>query len=645
LAQWSPLGPDGGDVRSLTYDPQNPGRLFLGTSAGQLFVSTSNGASWSRFARLGSGNDYVLDNMEIDPQSGVMYVAAWSVENNGGDLFRSRDGGRTWQMLPDVHGKSIRAMELAPSDPKIVVVGALDGVFRSRDGGDTFERISPPNHAEIKDIESLAIDPKNPDAIYAGTWHLPWKTDDGGHSWHSIKRGVIDDSDVFSIIVDRSNPQVVYLSACSGIYKSENAGELFRKVKGIPFSARRTRVLKQDPVQPGTVYAGTTEGLWKTIDAGRNWKRITPANIIVNDVHVDPREPARVLIATDRSGVLASTNAGQTFAASNRGFSHRQVWSVLADRNDPQTIYAGVVNDKDFGGVFVSHDGGREWKQLAEGIGGLDIFALQQAQDGAVLAGTEQGIYMLRPGSGEWQPVNTVLRQKTVPALKKAGRKSKKKVERDPQTELVRAELNARVISMELTPAKWFAASNEGLFTSTDEGKAWKGGPVLGHREFIGVKANGSTVMALTSRAVLLSRDDGQTWGLHNVPSWVTAIYGGTITPKSVVWLATREGALRSTDLGVTWEHVLGGLPSRNLANVTYDPESQRLLAVASNGELFASSDAGQSWQRRDAGFAVRSLSFAHGRLLAATAFDGVIAQPEPVRSQTASAGAGAPQR
>src|SRR5690349_22599935 len=50
------------------------------------------------------------------------------------------------------------------------------------------------------------------ETIYAGTWHLPWKTTDGGRSWHNIKNGVIDDSDVFSIIIDPKQPQVVYRS-------------------------------------------------------------------------------------------------------------------------------------------------------------------------------------------------------------------------------------------------------------------------------------------------------------------------------------------------------------------------------------------------------------------------------------------------
>ena len=130
-----------------------------------------------------------------------------------------------------------------------------------------WQRISPEGHADIKNIESLAVDAQNPDVIYAGTFHLPWKTMDGGRTWQHMKQGIVDDSDVFSIIIDYSNNSNIYLSACSGIYKSESAGAQFSKVQGMPFSARRTRMLHQDPSNPSVVYAGTTEGLWKTADA------------------------------------------------------------------------------------------------------------------------------------------------------------------------------------------------------------------------------------------------------------------------------------------------------------------------------------------------------------------------------------------
>src|SRR6476661_10150616 len=132
---------------------------------------------------------------------------------------------------------------------------------------------------------------------------------------------MIDDSDVFSIIVDHTNPSNVFASACSGIYKSVSAGEQFSKIQGIPFSARRTRVLKQDPTNENIVYAGTTEGLWKTSDLGKTWKRVSNPEVVVNDIIIDPRSSNRVLLATDRSGVLASTDGASNWTTSNHGYA------------------------------------------------------------------------------------------------------------------------------------------------------------------------------------------------------------------------------------------------------------------------------------------------------------------------------------
>ena len=363
LAEWSTIGPEGGDARSLALDPHNPDHIYLGTSSGEIYQSFDRGRSWALFVRLG-GDDFVMDHIVPDPDaSGTLYVATWNVleQHSSGDVFRTEDGGKTWQALAEMHGKSIRALALAASDTRTLVAGTLEGVFRSSDRGEHWERISPAGHADIKNIESIAVDPKNPDVVYAGTTHLPWKTADGGKSWSNIKNGVIDDSDVFSIIVDRTNPAIVFVSACSGIYKSESAGSLFHKTQGIPFSARRTRMLKQDPVNAATVYAGTTEGLWRTSDGGKTWSHLTPSNVIVNDILIDPRDPTRVMLATDRGGIVISEDAGKTFTASNGGFSHRTVTALLADRQTPGSLFAGVVNDKEFGGVFRSDNSGATW--------------------------------------------------------------------------------------------------------------------------------------------------------------------------------------------------------------------------------------------------------------------------------------------
>ncbi|HEY6306784.1 MAG TPA: transcriptional regulator, partial [Candidatus Angelobacter sp.] len=472
LAQpWQSLGPEGGSVRSLSFDPQDSSRVFLGTSAGMLYLSTDGGASWSRSVHLGSPSEMVLDHIVIDPaNSRNLYVAAWNAQapNSDGDLFRSRNGGKTWEIVPDLHGKSIRALAVAASDPRTLVAGALDGVFRSRDGGDNWERISPEKQAELKQVESVAIDPANPDAIYVGTWHLPWKTDDGGKTWRSIKKGVIDDSDVFSIVIDSASPANVYISACSGIYRSDSAGDLFRKLQGIPYSARRTRSLRIDPVDHNVVYAGTTEGLWKTADAGATWQRMTGANVIVNDVLIDPQHPARLLLATDRGGVLSSDDGGVTFTASNRGFTHRQVAALLVDRADSSVIFAGLLNDKEFGGAFVSRDRGETWRQIGEGLDGRDVIVLRQAADNSVIAGTDRGVFRLRPGSTRWLPANrmagaqTEAAPATVPVRMNQAAKTNHAAAR-PGT----AELSSRVTDLELTPQRWFAATAAGFLVSS----------------------------------------------------------------------------------------------------------------------------------------------------------------------------------
>ena len=87
---------------------------------------------------------------------------------------------------------------------------------------------------DLHEVESIAIDPKDPRTIYAGTWHLPWKTTDGGANWHNIKQGLIDDSDVFSIIIDPTVPSVVYTSACSGIYRSDTGGDAIKRFRAFP---------------------------------------------------------------------------------------------------------------------------------------------------------------------------------------------------------------------------------------------------------------------------------------------------------------------------------------------------------------------------------------------------------------------------
>lgn len=616
---WIFLGPDGGDARSLAYDLGNPDHLLLGTSTGTIFASTNGGATWSRFAHLGEGDNYVLDHIVIDPRNpNILFVSAWNVEDQeSGEIFRSRDGGATWVALPGVHQKSVRALGMAPSDSNVLVAGAFDGVYRSRDAGDSWQRISPLNHAEIRNIESVAIDPRNSNVIYAGTRHLAWKTTNGGMSWHHINKGMVDDSDVFSIIVDPADSAVVYASACSGIYKSENAGEDFLKIQGIPFGARRTRILKQDPSNSRVIYAGTTQGLWKTTDSAKTWKQITSPTLVVNEVLVDPRNSSRLLLATDRTGVMVSDNGGDTFSPSNRGYTHRYITTILADKNDPETMYVGVANDREWGGVFSFRLGSNSWRQNSNGLEGRDVFVLKQADNGTLVAGTNRGIFILEVGRKAWTSSN---RQ-----IKKSSRQRPGVISAAPSA-AGSSLIDARINDLEVESKQWLAATSVGLFASESQGKTWNRVRGSDQNNFVAVKTAGDLSVAATRTNVFVSSDRGNHWGMATLPERLRGVTGIAIISDTQILVASTDHIFRSSDSGTTWEGI-AGLPAKNLSSISYDKSSKTVLVTSrSTGTIVESNDGGRTWScGSDAGYPLRGIKVLDGRFVAVTPFDGLM--------------------
>jgi photosystem II stability/assembly factor-like uncharacterized protein len=601
--QWTSSGPNGGDVRSLAADPWHADHILLGTSTGTIFQSNDGGRSWSYFVHLGRYDDNVVDHIVFDPSSpGRLYVAAWSLRSHhSGDLFRSLDGGKSWKNVPAMHGKSIRTLTI-DAKSRVLIAGALDGVYCSKDNGLNWHRISGTNRA-IKNVESAAIDPSNPNIVYAGTWHLAWKTVDGGNTWHRIERGMIDDSDIFSILVDESDPHVIFASACSGIYKSENRGGTFERVQEIPFSARRTRVLRQDPTDPAVVYAGTTEGLWVTKDSGGSWKRVTSPDLVVNDILVDPRTAGRVLLATDRAGVLVSVAAQLDFSSSNEGFTHRYVSSALIDEQHPDTLFAGVVNDREFGGVFFSNDSGRHWIQKSDGLDGRDVFALKQTVDGQIVAGTNQGLFGFDRDTSQW-------------------------VSLGPGAQTISAGLlpNARVNDIDTTSSNWLMATPGGLYSSSDDGKSWSQNHALGNIYIVSVQRHGAFIVVATPRNVLISNDNGHRWRSSTKVLRSEEIRSLTVTSRDII-VVNDKGAFRSSTLGRSWAQLKRPSPQQKIGSIHYDEIADRLLAsVEGSTTIFESRDSGRTWHRAfDTGYELRQITGAGPQIVALTKFEGVI--------------------
>ncbi|HEY1803370.1 MAG TPA: hypothetical protein VGG45_02715 [Terracidiphilus sp.] len=578
---WTVVGPAGGDARALTSFPGQPKHLLLGTTNSWLYESVDEGASWHRLAKLGSNDGFVLDSIVVDAADPTtIYVGTWNNSTDGG-LWISHDAGRTWSQPAQLKGQPVHALAQAPSDAKILYAGTLQGVFRSIDGGATWDQISPADSHEIHEIESLAVDPENADTVYAGTWHLPWKTADGGKTWHNIKQGLIVDSDVFSIIVDPEHPHVVYLSACSGIYKSENAGTLFRRIQGIPSEARRTRSLMQDPQKREVVYAGTTEGLYKTENAGKTFKRMTDPDVVVNAVYVDPGDSNHVLLATDRGGVLVSEDGGATFAPSNQGISERKVAAVLVDRDHPEVLYAGVVNDKKYGGVFRSSDGAAHWEQLGTGLAGNDVFTLAQTKDGQVVAGTSHGIFVLGAGGSSAEPGDPAL------DVSAAGND--------------RADKNKRRRASAVTLAADATAAGAGDHSGSESGSGSAAGLGDGSASGSAAQSGALTWIPRNSIANTVTKTITQTH-MHTkvniekqvqAPAIELASQVNALDVSSDVWVAaTGYGLVTSRDQGASWQ---GGpvMGEGDYLSVTVD--GNNMVAARADGVVI-SKDAGKSW-------------------------------------------------
>ena len=121
---WLPFGPEGGDARSFAVDPHDHAHLYLGTVTGWIYESHDGGGAWSRLAWVGKRDDLALDSIVVDSSNPKhMLVGAWVLGSTDGGLYDSNDGGVTWESDAGDAWQSIRALEAAPSDPKILVAG------------------------------------------------------------------------------------------------------------------------------------------------------------------------------------------------------------------------------------------------------------------------------------------------------------------------------------------------------------------------------------------------------------------------------------------------------------------------------------------------------------------------------------------
>jgi photosystem II stability/assembly factor-like uncharacterized protein len=607
---WHPMGPPGGDVRATATDPQQTNRIYLGTPDGHVFGSEDAGETWKLLGRVSPRTDSVVAAILVDPRhSQTLFAGSWTRDpslGDGGGVFRSDDGGITWR-ASGLAGQAVRALVQAPSNPNLLVAGTLEGVFASADRGASWERISPESNHELRNIDSLAVDPHHPETIYVGTFHLPWKTTDGGRTWSSVHRGMIDDSDVMSILVDRARPTRVLASACSGIYRSNNGGTLWQKVQGIPFSARRTHVLAQDASDAGLIYAGTTEGLWRSEDAGGAWQRVTPANWVINSVELPASRPGRVVIGTADRGILVSDDHGEHFSAANEGFFHRRTLDLAIDPDHPGRVLAVLANGPQ--PLLVTDDNGLHWKPLGKGFPGNErnqLLRVYAAPDGwwAALAGG--GLMRYDSARQVWVRQGRLVGSAAVLSTsrsKRSGRETRVSLAglRKASASAAAVTLGWTINDMAFSKTRWFAASEHGLLVSENRGRSWNllpFGPLADLPvSSVRVSPDGKELWAVSLRGLVFSNDGGQAWTWRDLPLDAGGAVRLDVASEDGTFVAVaRRGLFISRDSGASWKQAAFGLPQTPIEDLAI--VGNVFVASPTTGGLYLSADSGRTWRR-----------------------------------------------
>ena len=567
LADWKVSGPFGGDAEVIRVVPQAEGMVIAGTHNGLLFLSTNGGATWSNIPFEGQLSG-VLHTLEVDPRStGTWYAGMEGDRAWTSGVYKTVDGGASWQLLPGTKGIAIWSLALWPANPDVLVAGAADGVYRSTDAGANWTQISPPGNLELRPVVSLAFHPTNSDIVFAGTTHLPWRTADGGKTWDSIHTGMLDDSDVFSIQVDARQPESVYASACSGLYQSSDSAAHWNKLT-TPQGAFRTWFVALDPRHDRFVFAGTTAGLLRSEDSGKTWRLVTSQ--AVKSIAFDPFVPDRIFFASVTAGLMLSNDGGRTLHESNVGFANRN-FTVLAGARG--VLYASSVFEPGSGGVYRTDDFGMRWRRAGGEQAGQQIRLLTAAPDeaGTLYAAGYHGLLKSRDGGKTW-----------------IGKPA-------PSPSAHFTSLLA------LAHDTLLAGTDQGLFRSA-QGAPWK---LATRGNIASLELSGDRIVAaLSAQGASFSPNGGNEWKTCGQPLPSTIWYGLAFDPgeERTALAATSAGLFRSTDGCESWTKAAGGLLPNTVSIVLFHPGRTGEAFAAQDGRVFRSTDGGIGWLPVDDG-------------------------------------------
>ncbi len=413
---WISLGPYGGNVLAVAASPTVPGLVLAAVDPGfgdSLYRSTDGGETWQPVTSLGitfvSDVEFAAD--------GTAYLATNS------HLRVSVDGGLNWSPITNPFNQTVLEVGFEPATGALwlglggATFGATTFVIRSPDGGAMWENRTPPLPTPL-DCTTLALEPGSPPTVYAGFAGFPgggalWVSPDQGATWFNRTAG-LPAVPINRIVYDGTRAVVAggaqFGSQTFGLYASDDDGMNWTPLHDGIWPSLYTFGLDVDPNDPSFLLVATTAGIFRSDDGGEEWTFgvAGTAGISFNEVRFAPGSSTDAFAGGSSQGVFRSADGGASFTPSSTGITAVDVQSVAAHPTDPQLLAAAFSGLND-GGVFSSDDGGLTW--VSEPVPPTRYSFVEFAPGGTLYAISDgpstvapEGVYR-RESTGTWTPL------------------------------------------------------------------------------------------------------------------------------------------------------------------------------------------------------------------------------------------------
>ena len=532
-------------------------------------------------------------------------------------------------------------------DPQTLYAPGSGGIYRSKDGGTGWSLVPLPQAAVI--VQSISAAPSLPGRVYAAAGNSPsafFRSDDGGSTWATVTTDL--PAGYPALATDPDDAEILYAVTAAQLYRSANGGANWLPF-GTGFPATATSLFF-DPSSSSTLYAATTDtGVYKSIDHAATW---TPANVGIETQYVrgfaiDPTDSQKLYAAgwgahpTGPGGLFVSANGGSSWSPMDIGVSPAYVSAIAIDPHDSQRLFVGAGTTSVLRGhVLQSTDGGMTWSAADQGVSGFLAYsvAADPVTAGSSFAAAGSRVYRTDQRGDDWSllatleyAVNDVAVDPTdsevIYGCYQGGDGGGgiaagvyKSVDgglnwSDPTGPFTTSSMYKLAISGS-NPQVLLASTGEGIFQTNDGGGSWSNA-LPGYGKAIAIDPADEQILyaGLASGSsgtgqFLRSPDGGTTWTAPaGAPTrWTPSIAIHPLAPDVVYALfpfgpaaaPLTDQVFRSTDRGLTFSPAGSGLvsPAGSLGSLAVDPSQAQVVYAApgQGGQVFRTTDGADSW-------------------------------------------------